>query len=41
MKPLDYLEIAADVLYVANPALNAIDSSTLIYALRIRLESNF
>lgn len=37
MKPLDYLEVTADLQYIANPALNAIDSSTLIYGLRIRL----
>ncbi|WP_019029254.1 carbohydrate porin [Colwellia piezophila] len=37
MKPLDYLEVTADVQYIANPALNAIDSSTLIYGLRMRL----
>lgn len=37
MKPLDYLEVTADVQYIANPALNAIDSSTLIYGLRMRV----
>ncbi|KGJ97413.1 carbohydrate porin [Colwellia psychrerythraea] len=37
MKPLDYLEVTADIQYIANPALNAIDSSTLIYGLRMRV----
>lgn len=37
MKPLGYLEVTADVQYIANPALSAIDSSTLIYGLRMRL----
>jgi porin len=37
MKPLDYLEVTADIQYIANPALNAIDNSTLIYGLRMRI----
>lgn len=37
MKPLDYLEVTADVQYIANPALNTIDSGTLIYGLRMRV----
>ena len=37
MKPLDYLEVTADIQYIANPALNAVDSSTLIYGLRMRV----
>lgn len=37
MKPLDYLEVTADIQYIANPTLNAIDSSTLIYGLRMRV----
>jgi len=37
MKPLDYLEVTADIQYIANPALNAMDSSTLIYGLRMRV----
>jgi len=37
MKPLDYLEVTADIQYIANPALNAIDNSTLIYGLRMRV----
>lgn len=37
MKPLDYLEVTADIQYIANPALNTIDNSTLIYGLRMRL----
>ena len=37
IKPLDYLEVTADLQYIANPALNTQDSSTLIYGLRLRL----
>jgi len=37
MKPLDYLEVTADLQYIANPALNTLDNSTLIYGLRLRL----
>ena len=37
MKPLGYLEVTADVQYIANPALNSLDNSTLIYGLRLRL----
>jgi porin len=37
MKPLDYLEVTADLQYIANPALNTLDKSTLIYGLRLRL----
>jgi len=37
MKPLEYLEVTADVQYIANPALNTLDSNTLIYGLRMRV----
>lgn len=37
MKPLDYLEVTADVQYIANPALNTDDNNILIYGLRMRL----
>jgi porin len=37
MKPLDYLEVTADVQYIANPALIADDNNALIYGLRMRL----
>ncbi len=37
MNPVDYLEVTADIQYIANPALNNNDSSTLIYGLRMRL----
>jgi len=37
MKPLDYLEVTADVQYIANPALNEDDDNTLIFGLRMRL----
>jgi porin len=36
MKPLDNLEVTADIQYIANPALNVQDSNTLIYGLRVR-----
>lgn len=37
MKPIDYLEVTADVQYIANPALNMEDNNTLILGLRMRL----
>ncbi len=37
IKPLDYLEVTADLQYIANPALSSQDKSTLIYGLRLRL----
>jgi len=38
MKPLDYLDITADIQYIENPALNSVDNNnTLIYGLRVRL----
>ncbi len=37
MKPLDYLEVTADVQYIANPALSVDESNVFIFGLRVRL----